>query len=389
LITEIGLENFKSFSAQYLRLAPLTLLAGMNGMGKSTLLQALLLLRQSWQQKMLPDALGLNGELIAIGTGKDARYESADSDEILFSLTHSTGAQMTWRFTARTSEDWLRGAGFEGQIRDNEEPLFIQGHFHYLNAERVGPRVSYPVSDYRVRRLGEIGVHGEFAAHFLEVFGTNLVSEQMRHPSTVSTGQATLPGTQPFTLFDQVEAWLGEISPGTRLYRHLLQGVDQVQLGWGSDVAGFKSSEYRSTNVGFGLSYILPVLVALLSASPNHLILIENPEAHLHPRGQRLIGDLIARCASSGTQVIIETHSDHVLNGIRLAVVEGQIASDDVQIHYVERGASGDAPYSVVHSPILYPDGRLSDWPEGFFDEWEKSLRLLLKPREGGQGGGT
>jgi len=72
---------------------------------------------------------------------------------------------------------------------------------------------------------------------------------------------------------------------------------------------------------GFGLSYTLPVITALLVGTliPNSLVIIENPEAHLHPRGQTEIARLIALCAQVGTQIIIETHSDHLFDGIRIA----------------------------------------------------------------------
>src|SRR5438046_1441121 len=80
------------------------------------------------------------------------------------------------------------------------------------------------------------------------------------------------------------------------------------------------SSEYRPTNVGFGITYALPIVVSILSARPGSLVIIENPEAHLHPRGQVRMGELLSLASTAGIQVLIETHSDHVLNGIRLAV---------------------------------------------------------------------
>lgn len=74
---------------------------------------------------------------------------------------------------------------------------------------------------------------------------------------------------------------------------------------------------FTAQNVGFGISYVLPIVLALVKAKKGELIILENPEAHLHPRGQRKMGELIARAAQGGVQVIVETHSDHILNGIR------------------------------------------------------------------------
>jgi predicted ATPase len=106
------------------------------------------------------------------------------------------------------------------------------------------------------------------------------------------------------------------------------------------------------------------------------LLLIENPEAHLHPQGQAKLGELLARCAADGVQIIVETHSDHVLNGIRLTVKRGLITAQDVRLCYFTRDVSTGDCY--VELPSVLPNGQLSNWPEGFFDQWEKSLDALL-----------
>src|SRR4029078_5782856 len=94
-----------------------------------------------------------------------------------------------------------------------------------------------------------------------------------------------------------------------------------------SDVA---SGFYRPTNVGFGLSYSLPMITVLLSAIPSSIVLLENPEAHCHPRGQSQLARLIAM-ASKRLQVIVETHSDHLMNGLRVAVRDELVSPDDTQ----------------------------------------------------------
>lgn len=96
----------------------------------------------------------------------------------------------------------------------------------------------------------------------------------------------------------------------------------------------------------------------------------------MHPQGQSKLGELLAICASDGVQVIVETHSDHVLNGIRLAVKKGNLKADEVRLCYFTRDvASGDC---YVELPSVLPDGQLTNWPKGFFDQWEKSLDELL-----------
>ena len=138
------------------------------------------------------------------------------------------------------------------------------------------------------------------------------------------------------------------------------------------------SNRYRATNVGFGITYVLPIIVAVLSSAPGSLLLIENPEAHLHPRGQARMGELLALAASCGIQVVIETHSDHVLNGIRLSVHGGNLSPEMVQLHFFQRRQQDGQ--SLVTSPRIDRNGRIDQWPDGFFDEWDKSLETLLMP---------
>ncbi|MDE2816578.1 MAG: DUF3696 domain-containing protein [Chloroflexota bacterium] len=120
----------------------------------------------------------------------------------------------------------------------------------------------------------------------------------------------------------------------------------------------------------------MPVILALL-AQPNTLCMIENPEAHLHPRGQTKLAELAALAASVGVQVFVETHSDHFIDGVRIAVRDGIITPEDTAFHYFER----DGSHTVVSSPQVDQDGRLSRWPAGFFDQHEENLARLIAPR--------
>jgi predicted ATPase len=112
-------------------------------------------------------------------------------------------------------------------------------------------------------------------------------------------------------------------------------------------------------------------------AEPGTLCLIENPEAHLHPRGQTKLAELAVRASLADVQVIVETHSDHFMDGVRIAVRDGLTSPDKTAIHYFER-PDGE---TVVTSPQIDGDGRLSAWPDGFFDQHEENLEKLLAPR--------
>jgi len=235
----------------------------------------------------------------------------------------------------------------------------------------MGPRTSFDMSDHMVRVRRQLGSRGQYAAHFLDLFRETRVDPALHHPDAASD-----------TLLEQVTAWMSEISPGTRIKLDAFNNMDLMQLQF-----GFRSTKFfRPTNVGFGITYTLPVLTAILSSSPGALILLENPEAHLHPRGQSRIGDLVARAAGAGIQVLMETHSDHILNGIRIAVRRSAITPerriiepDQIALHFFQRGEDTSAGQGVeVLTPELDDEGRLDFWPENFFDEWSKSLDKLL-----------
>lgn len=375
MLESLTLNNFKAFKHQEILLRPLTLLSGLNGMGKSSLLQSLLLLRQSYQQRILATAGGtglvLNGDLVELGTGRDVLFDNAEEDAIHFMLKSNGHDQAAlWRFAYDGQADVLR------YLPDSEVPNCIYecnlftDHFHYLEAERVGPRTSFDMADFVVREHQQLGTKGQYTAHFLDHYRDRNVLQELHHPHSKSR-----------TLLAQVTAWMREISPGAVIQVESFVDMDLVRLAFGferSDTAG-DVRYYRSTNVGFGLTYTLPILVALLSSSTDALILLENPEAHLHPRGQSQVGELIARAANAGIQVIIETHSDHILNGIRVAVRRGLAKPEDVAIHFFQYPVDDSESRGVeIVSPQVDRDGRLDLWPDNFFDEYNKNLRNLL-----------
>ena len=132
-------------------------------------------------------------------------------------------------------------------------------------------------------------------------------------------------------------------------------------------------------HTGFGLTQVLPIVVAALSAQPGGPLLIENPEVHLHAAGQAAMGGLLAATAAAGIQVIVETHSDHVLNGIRRTVRNGTLAADDAVLHFFRpRPLSEQAGLPQVHSPVLDAEGNVDVWPDGFFDQFDKDMNYLL-----------
>lgn len=372
MIESIDLRNFKCFESQELSTKNLTLLAGLNGMGKSSVLQALLLLRQSYLDGFLPETgLELNGSLVQMGTAQDVLYEGAQDDNFEIGINWRDGFTANFILQYDREADILNIASNPVPRVTFDKVPFTDG-FHYLRAERLGPRTTNAISDYQVRKHRQIGTSGEYTEHFLDVYGAeDLQHLSMRHPSSESGD-----------LKSQVQAWLNEVSPGTEIHVEPHPEIDIVNLRYSFVTGQERSRPFRSTSVGFGITYVLPVLVAVLSSSSGSLLLIENPEAHLHPRGQVRMGELLGRAAAAGIQVIVETHSDHVLNGIRVGVHAGVINAEDVAIHYFSRIEAEGRVHSIVESPVIDKNGRLDSWPDGFFDEWDKSLEILLAPNK-------
>lgn len=382
MIKSIGLRNFKCFADLSVPFGSLTLLTGLNGAGKSSVLQGLLLLRQSFQQGLLSTGrLALNGDLVQLGTAQDALFGDAEEERIGFDLIAGEADRQSWTFLYDRDADVLATEGGAApRMPASAAPdvsnaphrtnLFSDS-FQYLCAERVGPRASFATSDFLVRERRQLGTRGELTAHFLSTFG------KQQH---VAPGPLLRSDAPSDDLLSQVEAWLDFISPGTRIQLTSHRAMDAVQLGY-QFVSGPELTDiYRPTNVGFGLTYTLPILVAVLSAAPGALLLLENPEAHLHPRGQARMGEFLALAASAGVQVILETHSDHVLNGVRIAVHDAELAPEKVRLHFFERKNAVDRAVHQMLSPRMDRDGRIDQWPAGFFDEWDAALDKLLMP---------
>ncbi|SPT60102.1 DUF3696 domain-containing protein [Actinomadura madurae] len=383
MITRLTIENFKAFAWADVPLSSYTVLSGLNSSGKSTVIQALALLRQAEQSRLLRGVgitgLPLNGELVELGTGQDVLHEDYvtrqrdEGPEIGFFIETRTSARAGQSMMVKAGygpeDDLLRITTFEmlptgGPWSMNDFGVF-HPNFQYLRADRISPAVAYPRSHEMAVRRGFLGTRGEYTIDFLRHNQDTEVRSPLLHD----------PESSPL-LLDQVEAWMREICPGVKILTAAIDRTDLVRLGFEFTRPGQLTSNSRQpTNVGFGLTYVLPVVVACLTAQPGAMILIENPESHVHPQGQSALARLTCAAAAAGAQVIVETHSDHILNGVRLAVKRAELPADDVRLLYFHR--QDDGIIDIVN-PTIGPDGMLSDWPQGFFDEWDRSLDQLL-----------
>jgi predicted ATPase len=366
MINKLSIQNFKSLKdSGMLDLKPVNVLTGLNGVGKSSLIQALLLFRQSTE---LSKELRLRNGLVNIGTIRDALFQSADKEEISLRLN-----DFQWSFDASIPDDDVLKTtqGKDYSTHELSELSVFGDHFQYISADRVSQVEMHEVSRSNISKAF-LGIRGEYTVHFLEAVESGSIKFEtpriLRHASAHGTD-----------LRSQVNHWLGEISPNTKVVTKQITN-EQVQLGFSFGQS--QNNPFKPKNVGFGLSYALSVVTALLISKPNSLIIIENPEAHLHPKGQAKLAELMCLAAKNGAQIIVETHSDHILNGVRVMVRShyddnrSGISNEKVAIFWFERNEE-DLSADIV--PIrLEPNAKIKKAPLGFFDQMDIDLKRIL-----------
>ena len=365
-----------------LECAQLNLLCGLNGAGKSSVMQALLALRQSFDAGELPAGrLVLEGELIELGAGADILFEDAQQNRVEFSLRHEALAEdcaLAFDITNDSEPDF---GGFRTAYppharrtaSDAASQCFASGwqnvppfggRLVYVAAERAGSRKRHSHASVPARREG---------FDIDEALAGNCLLE--RPERQLDPDDPRCVDSDRTRLIDLVNLWLQEMS--ARLPRQAVRDADALIPGWALDGSGNRSASRRlAARVGYGFSCVLPVILALFSEAGT-LCLIERPEAHLHPRGQTKLAELAVRAAKAGVQLFIETHSDHFMNGVRIAVREGLIVPEETAFHYLERKNNRVR----VSTPTIDTNGRLSQWPRGFFDQCEENLARLLAPK--------
>ncbi|MBD2277795.1 MAG: DUF3696 domain-containing protein [Dolichospermum sp. DEX189] len=364
MIKKLHLKNFKAFADENFDFKPLTLISGLNSTGKSSVIQPLILLRYAYITDYLPsNGLKLDNQIAYIGTAEDVLYENAEEEELIsFGIVWENGQRTNWSFDYDSpSSNVLRIALIGNDSTINQFNLF-NDDFHYLGAERITPEESYPLSENDVVKHRQIGKKGEYTAHFLHEFGNqDIPISELSHPRSKSQ-----------SLKDQVDAWMGEISPNININVRQVANAMTIKYSFGV------SKEYSPFNVGFGVTYSLPILTAILSSKPGTMIIIENPESHLHPQGQSKLGQLLALAANHGIQVIIESHSENLLNGIRIAVKRNKLSYNNVQLYYFERNENMQQEIINIFIPKIHDDGNFSSLPDGFFDEFYKTEMELI-----------
>jgi len=432
MITQIEIENFKCFKNRVsFPLGKLTLLTGVNGRGKSTLLQSLLLMKQSIEHNQGTSQIVLNGSCVNLGSLDDIhtsqvnpvifKYHYDFKDNLNISegyIEYFLAAKLEDEMIAQVAqfillsksgveEDNIPNESSHNRLLHNIErvyslakdrndlfehknqgrtivttlnnlvptrftdfnPRYIDpsqysspfekclnlNHIHYVSADRIGPKDFYTKST--LDKFPNVGARGEFTANLLYKKQGDLVDDRL------------CLGEDAKTLITQTEAWLSKIFGGAKLEIPKSQS-SILELLFNTSAS---KDRFKPANVGFGFHSVLPIIVSGLIATEDEILIVENPEIHLHPRAQSELTKFLAKVSSRGVQVLIESHSDHILNGLQVAVVDKIIGENEISVLYFQ----SDNQEPVVQIPIQ-KNGRIDVWPDGFFDQSNKDLEKIF-----------
>jgi predicted ATPase len=433
MISKISLRNFKVFKEKTeFNFSKINLLTGINGRGKSTLLQSLLLFKQSLEYSENTDKLILNGSCVELGKFDDVLNIDArrdDSIEISFSFEEKISKKSlsvsyefikneldnlildirkctiesnidfhNYRegFSSKLIEIKKDDSGFTEYWSDVKKyfPLFnnilnrfayqlfnreesekdantrVSSYFslnrtHYVGADRIGSQMFY--SNKQLPSFISVDKQGHNLATILSKKKEQIIHPKLRIEQQEYEGVKMI--SNGHTLETQLGNWIGYITDTNYCNIETDDTNDYiVSLNFSFDKE--TRNKFKPNNIGFGYSYVLPIIISGLIAVPGDMLIVENPEAHLHPKAQSRLARFLAKVAATGVQVFIESHSEHILNALRVCVKNKQLDPADINTLYFTN--------DKIVTPTIDEDGRIDLWEEGFFDEWNNNLMELL-----------
>lgn len=341
MIRKIDIKGFKSFDSVSLELNNFTLLAGRNSMGKTGVIQAIFAMLQGGNNPF-------RGEYMNIGSVNELLNAIVRSDEIEFYMEYEYKGEVEKAAKKITKQ----GSCVEGKIEKKIKLI-------YCSSDRIGVKDTYE------KYLGDeivIDKNCDYVFHYLNAHDE---MELNKDEDFVYDEESKL------TFGGQVNFWLNKIM-GYQVKAREIEKTEFIQVLYRNEKVLF---EMRPKNVGTGVTYITEVIIAALACKEGDLLIIENPEIHLHPSGQSELVEFLAFLAQCGVQIIVETHSDHIYNGIRKSICLDQIDSDKVSIYSFTQDEQG------CSIPVAIPvngDGKALEKTEGFFDQIDKDLNVIL-----------
>ena len=401
-ITKIAVKGFKSIAEECkIDIRPLTILAGANSSGKSSIMQPLLMLKQTLEAPYDPGPLKIDGPNVQFteatqflstlpdkkGTDRfQIRVEVWVSDfsysvgitfrkeqsgigivEMTRESTEANQPSSQERFTLypKMPSGEIRALGIQGPIGEDFDKVKrlrcflglgsqdINGFYSitYKLASDITETIHLPRLRGNPERTYKLAYPHPWYPGTFENYAANLIHEwQQTKDERLKTLTDVL---HILGLTGKVSAKrIGDISIQLQVGRLLHDRVGETDM-------------VSVADMGFGVSQVLPVLVALIAAEPGRLVYIEQPELHLHPRAQVALAQVLADAAKRGVRVVTETHSSLLLLGVQTLVAEGKLSPDLVKLHWFTRREDG---ITEVDSVDLDEAGAYGEWPEDFAD---------------------
>lgn len=372
MIDTIHIIALKSIKDLTVKCSKLNLFVGTNSSGKSTLLQGLLL---AAQQK-------LNGKYISIGDFREVRNYYMPNSSIRIEIKENGKNNPAWiefiedkeneTYNVQTSLEEIPAEDILifDDIDDSEQSDLISDEFgfHYLSCHRIG------VTDIYAKNMlneSDFGIDGEYAmAYLLKNESKNVENELVVEGADVTN-----------SLLEQVNYWLNYIV-GTTLAINDIKKTNYLQVKYNNNPANASSEALycRPINVGSGISYLISIIISCLGSEEDSIIVIENPEIHLHPKAQSRLCDFLYFVSKAGRQLFVETHSDHIFNGLRVGVATKKIQQEDISVNFLAMNEHCETQCN----PIIFKEyGKIVGTNDemdidDLFDQFEIDLNRML-----------
>lgn len=341
MITKVKIEGFKSIQSETLDFKPLTILTGTNSSGKSSVIQAIqLFLKESDPANFI----AMEELTRPFSAFSDIRNKFVNARQVAIEIeafSFCSRVVLTGDEDQVTCEDVKHIYQYEPMRPGKHPELF------YLAANRIGPQDVVSFSNRKVGLQGE-----SIFSHFEKS------KDQPLDPEMVKFEESA-------TLAYQVAKWLSLVSETESEIKTDKLNTTEVKVSFDSE--GLKNiSPY---NLGAGMSYLSKVLILCLMAKKGDLVIIENPEIHLHPKAQSMLGVFFSFIASKGIQLVLEAHCEHLINKICYQVYDEKISEGDVIIHYKP---DVKTPFETLtideNGEFNNTQGEVISFPKGFFD---------------------
>lgn len=333
MLTSINIDNFKCLSGQNFELGLLNIITGLNSTGKSSVFQAILNFCEAVDQKHANRSYVLNNFDELRNKYTNAREITIGIDETILTIQEGRSS---------FSNDFPREA----------YPVIDNG-IYYLSENRTGPEELAQRSKKNIVGEGGCFLFNRFESNKSEAIEESLVRAESQ------------------TLSANVDYWLQHILGVKVELTSQVVTSTTIKINFNYD----QLQSLSPLQLGAGVSYLAKILILGLLAKPGEVILIENPEIHLHPGAQSKLGSFFAFIANAGVQVLLETHCEHLINRIRYEVYSKSLPASQVKLFY--KPGHQDPFLKIYLNQNGYyvdEDNCKVNFPAGFFDSTLKEL---------------